>query len=84
MLAFVCVFYSLAERLELDEQHLFRIPALLIAHAGLNNEIVLIRVQYYLEILDKLRWERYLAEQAKEFDRIAEEAFGPQQPPGNG
>lgn len=82
--AFGRVFYAQAERVELDEQNRFRIPAVLMAHAGITKEVVLIGVQDHLEIWDKLRWERYLAEQAKEFDRIAEEAFGPQQSPING
>ncbi|MGC3966420.1 MAG: division/cell wall cluster transcriptional repressor MraZ [Pirellulales bacterium] len=74
--AFGRAFYAQAERIELDDQNRFRIPAALVTHAGLTKEVVLLGVQDHLEIWDKQRWERYLAEQSAEFDRIAEEAFG--------
>lgn len=74
--AFGRAFYAQAERIDLDDQNRFRIPAALITHAGLTKEVVLLGVQDHLEIWDKQRWDRYLAEQSAEFDRIAEEAFG--------
>lgn len=70
------LFYARAERVELDEQGRFRIPASLVKLAKLNREVMLVGVQDHLEIWDNGLWETYLAGKSKDYDSIAEQAFG--------
>jgi len=76
--AFTRVFFSLAERVELDSQGRIRIPANLaqMAELGREKEVVLIGARDHLELWAKGRWDAYLAEKQPQYDRIAEAAFG--------
>ncbi len=77
--AFGRLFYAQAQRVELDRQGRLRIPADLANLALSNKEIVLIGVRDHLEIWDRTRWEKYLAEKQPYYDEIAERAFeGPE------
>jgi MraZ protein len=60
---------------ELDVQGRIRIPQELAQLAGLAQEAVLLGVQDHLELWDRKRWEKYLAEQSARYDQIAEAAF---------
>lgn len=78
--AFGRLFYARAERVELDDQGRFRIPAALVKLAGLEREVTLVGVQDHLEIWNRERWEAYLAGKMSDYDRIAEQAFNAGQP----
>lgn len=73
--AFSRLFYAQAQRVELDVQGRIRIPPELAQLAGLQQEAVLLGVQDHLELWDRKRWEKYLAEQSARYDQIAEAAF---------
>lgn len=70
------LFYSRAERLELDDQSRFRVPANLVQLAGLEKEIVLVGVRDHVEIWNRTKWEAFLAASSADYDRLAEQAFG--------
>lgn len=74
--AFNRLFYARAERVELDDQGRFRVPAGLAQLAGMGREVVIVGVHDHLELWDKTRWESYLAAKTGEYDQIAEQAFG--------
>ena len=77
--AFGRLFYAQAQRVELDRQGRLRIPADLVQLSLPGKEIVLIGVRDHMEIWDRGRWEKYLAEKQPYYDEIAENAFdGPQ------
>ena len=69
------MFYSQAERLEIDSQGRIRLPDRLVAHAGLQHSTVLLGVQDHVEIWDESTWNRFLKLHSEEFDTLAEEAF---------
>jgi MraZ protein len=73
--AFNRLFYARAERVELDDQGRFRIPAGLVKLATLDREVTLVGVQDHLEIWNRGRWETYLANKSNDYDRIAMQAF---------
>ena len=73
--AFSRLFYSQAQRVELDTQGRIRIPAELAKLAELGRETVLLGVLDHLEIWDKDRWEQYLGDRQSRYDEIAEAAF---------
>ena len=73
--AFSRLFYSQAQRVELDGQGRFRIPEELCQLAGLAKEVILVGVGDRLEIWDPEQWVRYLSDKRKEYDTIAERAF---------
>ncbi len=73
--AFGRLFYAQAQRVEMDRQGRLRIPADLAKLALPQKEIVLIGVRDHLEIWDRTRWEKYLAEKQPYYDEIAERAF---------
>ncbi len=73
--AFSRVFYSQAQRVEFDTQGRIRIPSELADLVKLGREAVLIGVMDHLEIWNRERWERYLAERQNRYDEIAEAAF---------
>jgi MraZ protein len=75
--AFRRLFFSQAERIELDAQGRIRVPPALAQSAGLSKEVVLVGVQDHLELWDKLRWEQYFSQRAPEYDQFAERAFEP-------
>jgi MraZ protein len=80
--AFTRLFYSRAQRLELDGQGRVRIPQELVELARLEREVVLLGVQDHLELWSRQRWEAYLSEKQTHYDEIAEGAFGGPQPGG--
>ncbi len=73
--AFNRLFYSLAERVEVDGQGRVRIPAQLAQLAGFDKEVVLVGARDHLELWAKPRWEQYMAEKQPQYDAIAEAAF---------
>jgi MraZ protein len=73
--AFSRLFYSQAQRVELDAQGRIRIPTELAALAHLESDAVLLGVSDHVEIWDRARWEQYLADQQSRYDEIAEAAF---------
>jgi MraZ protein len=73
--AFGRLFYSQAERVELDSQGRIRIPAELARQAQLGKEAMLLGVLDHMELWDKARWEAYFADKSPQYDKIAEAAF---------
>lgn len=73
--AFSRLFYSQAERLELDRQGRIRIPVELAKLANIQKEVVLVGVGDHLELWDKGRWEAYVEQQQAQYDQLAERAF---------
>jgi MraZ protein len=65
------LFYSSAERMELDSQSRVRIPDRLAEYAGLNRDVYLLGVQDHAEIWDKNAWEAFTAAHTPEFDQLA-------------
>jgi MraZ protein len=76
--AFSRLFYSQAERADVDSQGRIRIPPELMRAAGLERDVVLLGVQNHMELWDKARWEAYMASRLPRYDEIAEAAFGGQ------
>lgn len=72
---FLRLFYSSAERLDLDGQSRIRLSDRLAAHAGLSKEVYLLGVQDHAEIWDKATWEEFSARTIPTFDQLAREAF---------
>lgn len=75
--AFSRLFYSQAERIELDRQGRIRIPPELATLAALEKEVVLVGVRDHLELWDKQRWDTYRQQQQAQYDQLAERAFSP-------
>lgn len=73
--AFMRLFYSQSQRVEVDRQGRIRIPADLAALAGLGNDAVLLGVRDHLELWAPDTWRTYLAEMKARYDEIAEAAF---------
>ncbi len=73
--AFSRLFYSQAQRVEIDRQSRIRIPAELAQLAQLQKELVLLGVRDHLELWNRTHWEEYLQNQQAHFDEIAERAF---------
>jgi len=69
------MFYSQAERLEIDGQGRIRLPDRLVEHAKLSHATVLLGVQDHVEIWDEATWTEFLKQHSAEFDELAEEAF---------
>ncbi len=74
--AFARLFYARAHRVELDRQGRVRIPAELAELVNLGKDAVVLGVQDHVEIWPRDRWNAYLGERQKEFDKIAEAALG--------
>jgi len=73
--AFARLFYSQAERVELDGQGRVRIPPELAAMAQLEKEVVLLGVRDHLELWAADRWQAYREAKQINFDGIAAAAF---------
>ncbi len=56
------IFYSLAQRLEIDPQGRIRLPERLLRLAGLGRDVVLIGVKDHLELQDRQSWEQSVQE----------------------
>lgn len=69
------MFYSQAERIEIDGQGRIRLPDRLVKHASLSHSTVLIGVQDHVEIWDEGQWNEFLQQQRQVFDDLAEEAY---------
>ena len=69
------LFYSRAERLDVDKQGRVRIPERLVQFASLEREVVLLGVHDHAEIWDQSRWQHFLEQNAAEFDRLATDAI---------
>ena len=65
-------FFSGASEAELDKQGRVMIPAQLIEHAKLGREVVVAGVNDRLEIWDRARWRRELAEVEGRAEHVAE------------
>jgi MraZ protein len=75
--AFSRLFFSQAQRLEVDRQGRIRIPPELIGLTGIGKEIVLVGVRDHLELWDRQRWQSYVEQQQTQYDQLAERAFLP-------
>ena len=73
--AFSRLFYSQAQRVELDGQGRIRLPAELASLARLQKEVVLLGVQDHLELWDAEKWRHYSADIQTRYDELAEAAF---------
>ena len=69
------LFYSRAERAELDAQGRIRIPERLVEFAGLSRDVVLVGVHDHAEIWDAAAWDKFLNATGAAFDEIATRAF---------
>lgn len=69
------LFYSRAEKVELDAQSRIRIPERLAEFAGLERDVVLLGVHDHAEIWNSSAWERFLSDHNSAFDEMAAKAF---------
>jgi MraZ protein len=69
------LFYSRAERVELDAQGRIRIPERLVEFAGLSRDVVLVGVHDHAELWDAAAWDDFLKIQGPGFDEISTQAF---------
>ncbi len=72
---FLRLFYARAERVVLDKQTRIRIPDRLMAHAGLQRDVVIVGVNDHVEIWDKPTWEQFLSANSTQFDDLTTEAL---------
>ncbi|QDU09536.1 division/cell wall cluster transcriptional repressor MraZ [Gimesia aquarii] len=72
------LYYSRAEKVEVDAQGRICIPERLANLASLEakQEVILIGVQDHAEIWSTERWETYLKDHGPHFDEMASQAFG--------
>ena len=70
------LFYSSAERVDLDGQGRMRIPDRLAEYAGLGREAYLLGVQDHAELWDKDSWDSFVATHTPAFDELAFKAMG--------
>ncbi len=73
--SFLRLFYSRAERVVLDKQSRIRIPERLVAHAGLQREVVILGVHDHVEIWDKAAWESFLDQTSFHFDELTSDTL---------
>lgn len=64
------VFFSKAQRIELDEKNRLNLPDSLRALAGIERELVIVGVVDRAEIWSKARWEAFEKEHADSFARL--------------
>ncbi|MBL8851210.1 MAG: cell division protein [Planctomycetaceae bacterium] len=69
------LYYSQAERVEIDAQGRIRLPERLVEFAQLQEDVVLLGVHDHIEIWDSALWNDFLKEHSLEFDRLAREAL---------
>lgn len=75
------LFYSRAEKVDLDNQGRIRIPDRLADFAELHREVYLLGVHDHAEIWDVALWDAFLNKLNGEFDLMAEKAFESPPPP---
>jgi MraZ protein len=73
--AFSRLFYSRAERVEIDRQGRIRIPPELSQLAQLEKDVVLLGVYDHMELWSAGRWQAYTNEKQSHFDEVAESAM---------
>ncbi|MCC6507987.1 MAG: division/cell wall cluster transcriptional repressor MraZ [Pirellulaceae bacterium] len=81
--SFSRLFYAQAQMAEVDKQGRLRIPPELAALAKLTSEVVLLGVRDHMELWDAAAWSAYLGDNQPQYDRLAENALGPQSPTGS-
>jgi MraZ protein len=69
------LFYSRADKLELDSQGRVRIPDRLAELAQLERDVVLLGVHDHAEIWDRRLWDDFLEKHSRDFDAMATQAF---------
>ncbi|WP_264987282.1 division/cell wall cluster transcriptional repressor MraZ [Lysinibacillus piscis] len=74
--AFARFFFSGATEVEIDKQGRINIPSMLIQHAQLVKECVVLGVSNRIEIWAKDAWEAYFSESEQSFNDIAENMIG--------
>lgn len=74
-LSYVRLFYSRAEKVDLDAQGRIRIPDRLVEFAGLSRDVVLLGVHDHAEVWDATAWQKFLSETGPAFDDMALQAF---------
>lgn len=75
VLAFSRLFFSQAQRLEIDRQGRIRIPPELVTFAKIEKEVMLVGVRDHLELWDRQRWDDYVQAKQSDYDALAERAF---------
>lgn len=72
------LYYSRAEKVEVDSQGRICIPERLadLGHLEAKQEVVLIGVQDHAELWSVERWNTYLNQHGPHFDEMASQAFG--------
>jgi MraZ protein len=80
--AFSRLLYAQSHSVEVDSQGRMRLPVELARLAALEGEVVLLGVGDRVELWNKPRWERYLADLTPRYDQLAESALssGPPAP----
>lgn len=68
---YIRLFYSRAERVDLDSQGRIRIPERLVTFAGLEHEIILMGVNDHAEIWSREAWTKFLEQHETSFDELA-------------
>jgi MraZ protein len=69
------LFYSSAERVDLDGQNRIRIPDRLADYAGLKREAYLLGVQDHAELWDRESWDQFLQTNTPAFDELHQQTF---------
>ncbi len=69
------LFYSSAERVDLDGQSRIRIPDRLAEYAGLRREAYLLGVQDHAELWDREAWDNFVNVNTPAFDELATQAY---------
>lgn len=69
------LFYSRAEKVELDAQGRIRIPDRLVTFAGLQRDLVLVGVHDHAELWNAAAWDAFLEKNSPTFDEMATQAF---------
>ena len=62
LLQFEALFFSLANRVEMDRQGRIRLPDNLLKMAKLGSDVTVIGVKDHLEVKDRQAWDAYVAE----------------------
>jgi MraZ protein len=74
--AFSRLFYSRAQRVEMDSQGRIRLEPELVQLAKLEKDVVMVGVGNRIELWAEESWQAYEAKMQAQFDRLAEDAFG--------
>ncbi len=69
------LFYSQAEKVDVDSQGRIRIPERLCRFAELKQNVILLGVLDHVEIWDDELWREFFSQHATDFDAMASQAF---------